>query len=319
MNNKEIYRKTIGFSLWRLLWDVIAFVVFAALTGLGFVIADQTSNNGLIGLGIGLIIGGVFSYIIVHYIAYSYKAGQIAMMTRAVTDGKLPKDVIGEGRKVVKERFTTVAAYYAATRVIRAIFNQLGDAITNIGNSVGGDTGGAIGSTISSAIQTVVAYLCDCCLGWVFYRRDVNAGKATCEGAVLFFKHGKTLAKNLGRVFGMGLLSLLIIGGILTGIFYLIFMNFPDLFTELSQTIIEANAEAPAWVSDITTLTVASSAVCAVVLWSMVHSTFVRPFILAGVLKNYIESGMQETPTEKDFAALDSKSKKFKKLHESIQ
>ena len=52
--------------------------------------------------------------------------------------------------------------------------------------------------------QVVVAYLCDCCLGWVFYRKAQGAAKATCEGAVLFFRHGKTLARNLGRVFGMG-------------------------------------------------------------------------------------------------------------------
>ena len=141
MDNKEIYKKTIGFSLWRLLWDIIAFIAFAALTIIGIVIADKAANNWLIGLAIGAIIGGVASYIILHYIAFSYKAGQIAMMTRAVTDNKLPKDVIGEGRKVVKERFTTVAAYYAATGVIKGIFNQLGNAITGLGRSVGGDAG----------------------------------------------------------------------------------------------------------------------------------------------------------------------------------
>ena len=51
-------------------------------------------------------------------------------------------------------------------------------------------------SVISSVISVVVSYLCDCCLGWVFYRQDVKSAKATCEGAVLFFKHWKTLAKN---------------------------------------------------------------------------------------------------------------------------
>ena len=319
MDNKEIYKKTIGFSLWRLLWDIIAFIAFAALTIIGIVIADKAANNWLIGLAIGAIIGGVASYIILHYIAFSYKAGQIAMMTRAVTDGKLPNDVIGEGKKIVKARFATVAAYYAATGAIKGIFSQLGNAITGLGRSVGGDAGGAVGSTISGVIQTIVDYLCDCCLGWVFYRKDVSAGRATCEGAVLFFKHGKTLAKNLGRVFGMGFLSLLIIGGVFTGIFYLIFMNFPDAFSQASQAIIESNANAPEWITSVTGLTVISSIFCGVVLWSMVHETFVKPFVLAGVLRNYIKSGMEESLSEKDFATLDSKSDKFRKLHESVK
>lgn len=319
MDNKEIYKKTIGFSLRRLLWDFIAFAAFAVLAAVGFALTQQTANNGLIGLGIGAIIGGIVAWIILHYIAFSYKAGQIAMMTRAVTDGKLPSDVIGEGKKIVKARFATVAAYYAATGAIKGIFSQLGNAITGLGRSVGGDAGGAVGSTISGVIQTIVDYLCDCCLGWVFYRKDVSAGRATCEGAVLFFKHGKTLAKNLGRVFGMGFLSLLIIGGVLTGIFYLIFMNFPDLFTKVSQAIIESNASAPEWVTSITGITIIASIFCGVVLWSMIHSTFVRPFILAGVLKNYIKSGMEESLSEKDFETLDGKSDKFRKLHESVK
>ena len=32
MNNKEIYRKTLGFSIRRLLWDILAFVILAVMT-----------------------------------------------------------------------------------------------------------------------------------------------------------------------------------------------------------------------------------------------------------------------------------------------
>lgn len=322
MDNKQIYKKTLGFSIRRFLWDVLALIVFVAIVAAGFFIAEQAANQGLVGLVIGLIIGAIVLFIWFRFIAYTYKAGQIAMMTKGVTEGKLPNDVIGTGKKIVKERFATVAAYFAITGAIKGIFSQLGRGITAVGNAVGGDTGGAVGGTIASVIQTIVNYLCDCCLGWVFYRKDVKATKATCEGAVLFFKHGKTLIKNLGRVFGISIVSFLVIGGIFTGIAYLILMCFPDLFAGLSAEIAEAAANSesdiPSFLSDVTTLTIACSVVIGIVFWCILHSVFVRPFILVGVLRNFINSGANDIPNEKSFDELDQKSKKFQKLHAKL-
>ena len=319
MTNKEIYSRTLGFSVRRLLFDILAFAIMAALTVAGFLIAEKLTDNGLIGLGIGAVIGIIALIIMLRYISYTFKAGQIAMMTRAITTGSLPDDVIGEGKKVVKERFSTVALFFAATGVIKGIFTQLGNAITNIGKKVGGDTGESIGSAINTAIQVVVAYLCDCCLGWVFYRKEESAAKATCEGAVLFFKHGKTLARNLGRVFGMGLASLAVIGGAFSGIFYLIASRFPAAFAALAQefTEIAANGEGdfPEFLTNPSTLMIAAAVLAGFILWNIIHGAFVRPFVLTGVLRNYLQSGMDDIPTEASFALLDSRSPKFAKLH----
>ena len=322
MDNKEIYKKTLVFSLKRFLWDVLAFVIIILVSAAGFFLADKAAQNGLVGLVIGIVIGIVIVAIVSHFISYVFKAGQIAMMTRAIADGKLPDDVYGEGKKIVKERFLTVAAYYAVTRVIKGIFNELGKAITAVGNAVGGEGGGAVGSAISSAINVIVGYLCDCCLGWVFYRKNEKATKATLEGGVLFFKHGKTLAKNLGRIFGMGLLSLAVIGGVFFGIIYLITMAFPDAFAALAVEFAKMVSEGEE-VSDVLTnpnnLQLIAAGIGGVVMWSIIHSTFVRPFILVGVLRNYIESGMKEKPTEAEFKEVDGKSKKFAKLHKEVE
>lgn len=319
MDNKEIYKKTLGFSIRRLLWDALSFVILILITAVGFFLAEKLANKGLIGLVIGLVVGIIIIAIISHFISYVFKAGQIAMMTRAIADGKLSDDVYGEGKKIVKERFLTVAAYYAVTNVIKGIFNELGRAITAVGQAIGGNNGGTIGSAISSVIQIIVNYLCDCCLGWVFYRKDEKAAKATLEGSVLFFKHGKTLFKNLGRIFGMGAISLLIIGGIFFGIFYLIASLFPDAFgaiaNEIAESIANGGTETDAFFADAQNLMLVASGIGAFIMWSMIHSTFVRPFILVGVLRNFIESGKNESISEKDFEDLDSKSKKFKKLH----
>ena len=322
MNNKDIYQRTVGFSIRRLLWDIAAFLVLALLAGGGFLLAEKLSNKGLIGLAVGIVVGIIAVAIFLRYISYTYKAGQIAMMTRAVSEGTLPEDVIGEGKRIVKERFVTVAAFYAVTRIIKGIFSQLGRGISSVGEKLGGDSGQTIGNVISIVIEVIVAYLCDCCLGWVFYRRNENAAKATCEGAVLFFKHGKTLAKNMGRVFGMGIASLAVIGGAFTGIFYVIASRFPALFKQLAAEIAEASVRlevtVPASVTEPATLTLICAAIAGIILWSILHSAFVRPFVLVGVLRNYIESGMRDVPSEASFALLDSKSPKFKKLHSQL-
>ena len=319
MTNKEIYSRTLGFSVRRLLFDILAFIIMILLAAAGFLVAEKTADNGLIGLGIGAIIGIIAVVIMLRYISYTFKAGQIAMMTQAITTGSLPDDVIDEGKKVVRERFSTVALFFTATGVIKGIFQQLGRAITNIGRKVGGDTGESIGSAIDTAIQVVVAYLCDCCLGWVFYRKEENSARATCEGAVLFFKHGKTLARNLGRVFGMGLASLAVIGGAFSSVFYLIASRFPAAFEALAKEMAEIAAKGegdfPEMLTNPSTLMIVAAVLAGLILWNIIHGAFVRPFVLTGVLRNYLESGMNDVPTEESFAMLDSKSSKFAKLH----
>ena len=56
--------------------------------------------------------------------------------------------------------------------------------------------------------------------------------------------------------------------------------------------------------------------IAGLIVWDIIHSAFIRPFTLVGVLRNYIQSGINEIPTEEAFKVLDGKSAKFKKLHQ---
>ncbi|MBQ6042583.1 MAG: hypothetical protein IJL41_00410 [Clostridia bacterium] len=322
MNNKQIYKKTLVFSIKRALWDILSLVLLLGLGTLGYFIADKTAQNGPIGLLIGILIGIVVVILIMRFISYLLKAGQIAMMTRGITEGALPENVYAEGKKEVKERFATVAVLFALTGAIRAIFNQLGRGITKVGESLGGDTGGAIGGAVSSVLQTVVNYLCDCCLGWVFYRKEVKPAKAACEGAALYFKHGKTLFKNMGRVFGIGIVSFLAIGGAFTGIFYLIISGHREFYAQLAAEIASHLSDSTStfaqWLQDPNALPIVFSVLGGIIIWSILHSVFIKPYVLVGVLRNYIDSGKNDIPSEDSFAVLDAKSAKFRKLHKEI-
>lgn len=322
MDNKTIYKKTLGFSLRRLIWDFIALILILGVATLGFVLAERQWDQGLAGLIIGAILAIIVIAIVMHFISYTLKAGQIAMMTKGIVDGELPDNVIAEGKKIVKQRFKTVAAYFAITGVIKGIFNQIGKGITKVGEGIGGEAGGAIGSTISSILQTIVSYLCDCCLGWVFFRSNVSASKATCEGAVLFFKHGKTFGKNMGRIFGIGILSFILIVGAVGGIAYLILSTqsgaLSGVYAEIAQLFADSESTVAHWLQNPATIPFLFSALGGIIVWSFIHATFIRPFVLVGVLRNYIESGKNDIPAEDSFELLDAKSPKFKKLHSEI-
>ena len=320
MSNKEIYKQTLTFSLRRFVFNTCCLLFVGALAVFGFLLIDKMYDKGLIGLAVGILFGIIVVAIVSHFVSYIYKAGHIVMMMKAVTEGSLPADVYHEGKRLVKARFTTVALYYAATSAIKGIFNEIGRLITRGAEAIGGDTGNAIGSAISIGINVVVGFLCDCCLGWVFYRSDKGAVKATLEGGVIFFKNGKALLRNRGRIFGMGIASLIAIGGAFTGVFYLIFSNMTSTFEALRDEIMDAATRnswnVPEFFNNPANLALITAVIVALIIWGIIHGTFIRPFILVGVIRNYMEAGIKSQITDADMKDLDKKSKKFKKLRE---
>ena len=316
MTDKEIYKRTLVFSVRALLFDILALILFIACPTVGFILGDRIQEKGAIGLLIGLVIGIIALAAILRFVAYQYQAGQVAMMTRGITENELPDDIIAAAKQAVRERFVTIAIYFLAVNAVKGLFNRLGSVITNVGRSVGGSTGSAVGSVVSSVIQTIISYLCTCCLGWVFYRREQNAFKATCEGAVIFFKHGKTFAKNMGRIFGIGALSFVPIVGGLTALFYKVFSGYPVFFREVAQAF--ADSEDAAYLSDPKVLMVVIAFIIGVIIWGIIHSTFIRPYVLVGVLRNYINSGIKDVPTEGSFRNVLGVSAKFDKLEQKL-
>ena len=151
------------------------------------------------------------------------------------------------------------------------------------------------------------------------YRSEQNSFKAGCEGAVIFFKHGKTLLRNAGRIFGMGFLSLLLIGGAFFGIsMFVFFVAAPGLLDPLAAEMVKLMDEAPSWIADATLFKIIFGAFVGIIMWSVLHSVLIRPFILTGVLRNYMAAGIKDLPTEKDFAEMEAKYPKFGKLYNRI-
>ena len=318
MTNFQVYRKTLSFSLVNFLIGLVELAILVGACIAGFYLMNTTNDRALIGLVIGLVIGIIIVILMNIFVNNRIKAAQLAMMARGVVDGELPDNIFRSGIKEVNERFAKITLFFMVTGAIKSMFRQLGRAINKLGTAVGGDVGNSVTSVIDSFIQTVIGYLADCCLGWVMYNKEKGVANAACEGAVIFFKHGKTLIRNIGRIFGLGFLSLLIVGGAFFGLSYLVSNQFPQLFQSLANEILETarrnNGEVAEFLTNPTILMLFASGIIAIIFWSMIHGLLIRPFILVGVLRNFMASGLKEQITEADFDILDSKSPRFAKM-----
>lgn len=330
MTNFQVYKKTLSFSLLGFLVDLGVLIVLGGFATAGFFIGynavangESKSVAGIVGLIVGFIIGVIASILINIFIRNRIKAAQIAMMTKGVTEDELPDHTFHAGFEELRGRFGSITAFFFITNAIKGVFRQLGRGINRIGTAIGGNAGNSVTSAIDSAIQTLVGYLVDCCLGWILFRKEQNAARAGCEGAVIFFKSGKTLFRNIGRIFGMGLLSFIVIGGGIFGLSFLIFSQFPQMFEALRSAIADVadgnGGEVPEILRETTLLTVIVSAFIAIFLWSALHSVLVRPFILVGVMRNFMAVGQKDLPTEAEFEEVARKAPRLKKLQDSIQ
>ncbi len=323
MTNFQVYRKTLSFSFVIFLFDLLALaLVVGGATGGYFILANKGSWS-LLGLVLGAVVGAILATVLGMFTSNRVKAAQITMMTRGVADDELPEHVYKAGMDSVKGRFGKITAFFFITSAIKGVFREIGRAMTRIGQAVGGDVGGGIAGAIDSAVQTLIGYLCDCCLGWVLYHQEKNAFKAACEGAVIFFKHGKALIRNVGRIFGMGILSFIVVGGAFFGISYFAFTAFPAMFEQLAlqikQLVQSGEGSFPEWLYDPKILMIVVAAILGIVAWSILHSVLIRPFILVGVLRNYMAAGKANQPSESDFAELESRCPKFAKLRKKAE
>ena len=316
MTNFQVYKKTISFSLVGFLVDLLALAILVGLSTAGYFLFEKINGMALLGLAIGFVVAVIACVLISIFISNRIKAAQIAMMTKGVNGEELPEHTYKEGLNHIKGRFGKITLFFLITNSIKGIFRQIGQTMTGIGKAVGGQVGEGVAGAIDSAVQTLIGYLCDCCLGWIFYREEINAFKAGCEGCVIFFKHGKTLIRNVGRIFGMGFLSFLLIGGAFFGVSYLVFTQFPNMFISLSNEIMQLDMDEAAreFLSNPQYLMLFVAGIGAIVIWSMFHSVLIRPFILVGVLRNFLEAGKQDIPNEADIADLEKRAPRMAKL-----
>ena len=319
MKNSEIYRRTLKFSVMRLVRTALCLALLAALPLVAFVatgLAGLDEMAQLAATGVAFIVALIVFYVVAHYGGYLLTAGQVAMITEGVATGELPEDTYEAGKRAVKDRFATASVYYGLWSVTKAITSEVSAGMNAIARGIDGDSqngaASVIAGIISAVVSVVLEYLNYCSLGWVFLYGEQSAFKSTCDGAVVYFQNWKTLMKNSAKVIAITVVSLALIGGAFFGVAYLVLGSIEPLTSVLSQIDATATLEDGTAVPAGTSLVVLC-AVIALVLWSGIHGAFVKPYLLVSVMRRYIEAGRTDTPQVDVYEKLSGMSKGFKK------
>lgn len=320
MGNVEIYRKTLRFSVMRLLVTILGIFIIVALPLATFLVTAGIGEVACaVATFVAFIVGIVVFVLIIRYCGYLFTAAQVAMITEGVSKGTLPEDVYAAGKQAVKRRFVTASVYFALWSITKAITNQITAGLNALGRvaDAGNNAGPAstVAGIVSTVISVVLEYLNYCSLGWVFLNADQSPFKSTCDGAVVYFQNWKTLLQNAGKVIGITAVSLVVIGGAFFGLGYLAFGSIPSLTAVLADIDAAATLDDGSAVPPGTSLIILC-VIVALLLWSGIHSAFVKPFILISVMRRYIEAGLANPPKVDLYGKLAGMSAGFRKALE---
>ena len=198
MNTRDIYFKTINFVWIKLLLGTITLIIsgilLAIFLGLGLLFGDGVSFVMVL---IWLGATGIVRFIIMHYIGYLVKAGHIAIITTAITTGKVPENQFEVGKEMVKERFVTSNVYFAVDKMVAGAVKQLQNVLDRAGGFLRGVPGiDAVMGAGKLFISISLGYIDECCLGYTFYKKEQNVFKSAADGVVIYAQNWKEILKS---------------------------------------------------------------------------------------------------------------------------
>ena len=202
MNAKEIYLKTMPYTMAKLLLGLLTVLVsvalFAVLVGIGYLFGD---GGMIIMLLVWLGAIGVVRLVIMHYFGYLVKAGHIAVITEAVATGKIPDNQIEYGKQMVKERFATSSIYFGVDKLITGAVRQIQKTIDKAGNFLDFIPGmDALTGVLKLFVGISLGYVDECCLGYTFYNKKQGAFKSAADGVAIYTQSWKSLLGNAAKI-----------------------------------------------------------------------------------------------------------------------
>ncbi len=298
MSSGKIFLKTIKFVWAKFLLGlatvVVGIVLLAILGGIGFAINIPVLFYGLFALWIILI--SSFSFALNHYFGYLVKAGHVAMVTQAATTGELPENQFETATQIVKERFVTSNIFFVIDRLVSGAVKQLQSGVQTVDNLLGNIPGVShILAFLKIFIGVALNYVDECCLAYIFYKKDEDAFKSAADGIVIYWQNWKKLLKNAL------MLSLLVVAiSAVVGI-----AIFGIAMGILNALVVSSEA---------TILIFVASLIFGILIASSVKTAFVDSFIMVKMICEYMSVAPSTEVRYDLYEKLCKLSSKFKNL-----
>ncbi len=213
MSAKSIYLGTLKFCWLKLLLGIATVLISAVLFA---VIVGILSLFGSGGTGIGIVIWlgatGIVRFFIMHYAGYMVKAGHIAILSTAVTEGRIPDNQVETAKAMVTERFLTSNVYFAIDKLVGGAVKQLQRVVGKIGSMFGAVPGvDAVVKAGQLFIDISLGYVDECCLGYTFVHKEQGAFKSAADGVVIYAQNWKPLLKSAAKTTVVVILAIVLV------------------------------------------------------------------------------------------------------------
>ncbi len=293
MSVKEIYVKTLKFGFIKMgiqgVVLAISLVTLAVCLGLGAIF--KSSVFSMILLLIWVIVTAVVYRMALSYMGYLIRAAHVAIVSKAVTEGVIPDNMVEVGKQMVQERFGATNAYMVINHLVNGAVRQLQSVVNQIDNLLDGIPGlEKVMDVVKVFIRIFLGYIDECCLGYTFYKKGENAFKCGCDGVVIYFQNAKHLLKSAFVT------AILVVVSTFVSWFvpFLVFAGIFNLFGLSSAYGV--------------------AAVISILVAVAVKEAFIDPFILVKTMTAYMEVAPQTEITVDLYDKLSGMSSKFKEL-----
>ena len=164
-------------------------------------------------------------FAIMRYVGYLVRVGHIAVVAEAVTTGKIPDNQVEYGKKMVQERFLTANVFFVVDRLVDRSVKQLQNVFGRAGGILGNIPGLKIAMSFGKMVIGIsLKYIDDCCLGYIFYKKDQGVFKSATDGVVIYAQNWKKLLKTalstsvmvILLTVGLTIILFLTVGGLIT-------------------------------------------------------------------------------------------------------
>ena len=225
VSTEKIFKETLPFCMAKLALGVGTILLSAGLLIilllLRWMIGTEDMSIAILIWVIGTI---VIRFLLMHYVGYLVKAAHVAVITEIITTGSIPVNQVEYGKRKVIERFEATNTFFVIDKLMNKAIRQIQRGLQRVSGILdiipGVDALISIGSLF---IQFALSYIDECCLGYIFYKKEEGSFKSAADGVAIYAQNWKELLKGV-------LIAMLKAGAIIVIAIVLIFMPMNMLF-----------------------------------------------------------------------------------------